>query len=85
MEFRIKNCNNITDGTLEITKGKLNIKFGINGTGKSTISRAIKYSIESPELLNQLTPFKLREIDTQHVPEIIPSEEIGSVLILRFK
>ena len=81
MEFRIKNCNNITDGTLEITKGKLNIKFGINGTGKSTISRAIKYSIESPELLNQLTPFKLREIDTQHVPEIIPSEEIGSVLI----
>lgn len=31
---KISNCNNIKTGTIEIEKGKLNIKYGINGTGK---------------------------------------------------
>ena len=48
MEIIIKNCNNIDSGKIEISNNKLNIKFGINGTGKSTITKAIKYSIDSP-------------------------------------
>ena len=51
MELIITNCNNIDSGKIEITNNKLNIKFGINGTGKSTITRAIKYGIDSPERL----------------------------------
>ena len=61
MELTIKNCNNIDSGKIVITNGKLNIKFGINGTGKSTITRAIKYKIDSPELLKELLPFKYRK------------------------
>lgn len=81
MELTIKNCNNIDNGKIEINKNKLNIKFGINGTGKSTITRAIKYSVDSPELLKDLIPFKYRNSDIEIVPEIIINEEIKSVLI----
>lgn len=40
-EVNISNCNNIRSGSIKIEKEKLNIKYGINGTGKTTISRAI--------------------------------------------
>lgn len=81
MEIKIKKCNNIDSGKIEITSNKLNIKFGINGTGKSTITRAIKYSIDSPEQLKELIPFKHRQTETDVIPEINISEEIKSVLI----
>lgn len=81
MELIITNCNNIDSGKIEITNNKLNIKFGINGTGKSTITRAIKYSIDSPELLKELIPFKHRNSEVEIVPEISMNEEIKSVLI----
>lgn len=81
MELTIKNCNNIDSGKIEITKNKLNMKFGINGTGKSTLTRAIKYNIDSPELLKELVPFKHRNSETEVVPEITTSEDLNSVLI----
>ncbi|WP_111308020.1 AAA family ATPase [Confluentibacter sediminis] len=81
MQLTITNCNNIDSGKIEITNNKLNIKFGINGTGKSTIARAIKYAIDSPQLLNELIPFKHRNSEIQVIPEITISEEIKSVLI----
>jgi ABC-type Mn2+/Zn2+ transport system ATPase subunit len=81
MELTITNCNNIDSGKIEITKNKLNIKFGINGTGKSTITRAIKYRIDSPELLKELIPFKHRNSEIEVIPEIDIDEEINSVLI----
>ncbi len=81
MELTITNCNNIDSGKIEITRNKLNIKFGINGTGKSTITRAIKYAIDSPQLLNELIPFKYRNLEIPVVPEITIDEEIKSVLI----
>jgi ABC-type Mn2+/Zn2+ transport system ATPase subunit len=81
MELKIKNCNNIEDGKIEITKNKLNIKFGINGTGKSTITRAIKYSIESPERLKELTPFKHRALEVEIIPELTISDQISSIHI----
>ena len=42
MNITIKNCNNIKEGNISIEKNKLNIKYGINGTGKSTIASAIE-------------------------------------------
>lgn len=81
MELTITNCNNIDSGKIEIINNKLNIKFGINGTGKSTITRAIKYGIDSPELLKELIPFKHRNSKVEVVPEITMNEEIKSVLI----
>ncbi len=41
MKIEIKNCNNIDSGEFDIIEGCLNIKYAINGTGKSTISKAI--------------------------------------------
>lgn len=81
MELTITNCNNIDSGKIEITNNKLNIKFGINGTGKSTITRAIKYAIDSPQLLTELIPFKHRQSEIKVVPEITINEEVKSVLI----
>lgn len=81
MELTITNCNNIDRGKIEVSNNKLNIKFGINGTGKSTITRAIKYAIDSPELLKELIPFKHRNLEIEVVPKITMNEEIKSVLI----
>lgn len=81
MKLTIKNCNNIESGEIEITKNKLNIKFGTNGTGKSTITRAIKYSIDSPERLKELIPFKYRKKNIHVEPTIVIDEEINNVLI----
>ena len=57
MKITIKNCNNIKSGEIEIVKSKLNIKYGANGTGKSTIAKAIQYKIEGGKRLKELTPF----------------------------
>ena len=57
MKITIKNCNNIKSGEIEIVKSKLNIKYGANGTGKSTIAKAIHYKIEGGKRLKELTPF----------------------------
>ena len=81
MDFTIKNCNNIDNGTVNVTKTKLNIKFGINGTGKSTIAKAIKYSIESPDKLKELTPFKLQNAETEQKPEVTKPDDVTSVFI----
>ncbi|WP_069660251.1 AAA family ATPase [Arcticibacter eurypsychrophilus] len=81
MEFVIKNCNNIDEGKIILTKNILNIRYGINGTGKSTISKAIKFGSEDQSQLVQLTPFKLIDTDTTVIPEVICPEEINTVLI----
>lgn len=42
MEISINNLGAITKGKIEIKENKLNIKYGINGIGKSTLSKGIK-------------------------------------------
>jgi hypothetical protein len=81
MEIKITHCNNIETGEIKISNNKLNIKFGINGTGKSTITRAIKYNTETPEKLKELIPFKHRGGEIEIIPKVETSEEIKSVLI----
>lgn len=71
MEIQIKNCNNIKEGKISIEKNKLNIKYGINGTGKSTIALAI----EKKDNLSFLKPFGSLE-----EPCIACSEEISKVV-----
>ncbi len=41
MNIELKNCNNIDFASISLTQNKLNIKLAPNGTGKSTIARAI--------------------------------------------
>jgi len=61
----IENCNNIKNGQITIRENKLNILFGRNGTGKSTIAQAID-SFTKGKSLDALTPYG----DSSQVPSI---------------
>ena len=59
----------------------LNIKYGPNGLGKSTISDAILASVANNGTLQDLKPFKYRAMVGQHDPVVYGAENIGSVLV----
>lgn len=84
MEITINNCNNIDNGVITIKPNTLNIKYGINGTGKTTISRAIKYALipDENEDLSNLRPFKhVSSINPEHSPTVKGFENITNVAI----
>ncbi len=82
MKIIFKNCNNINQGEIQIEQGKLNIKYGANGTGKSTIATAIERKISNEATLVDLLPFKLRQDNPQNlVPEVDGLAGIGSIRI----
>lgn len=72
MEISIRNCNNITSACVTINPNQLNIKFAPNGTGKSTISKAIQFASANDENgLASLLPFRLRENNPSGIkPEV---------------
>ncbi|MBU2870381.1 AAA family ATPase [Colwellia sp. E2M01] len=68
MDIQIQNCNNITLADVTIAQNKLNIRFAPNGTGKSTISRAIQFAATSDEAaLSSLLPFKFRDENPDNI------------------
>ncbi|MCI1958910.1 MAG: hypothetical protein LKJ25_04705 [Clostridia bacterium] len=65
----IKNCNCIKKVNLGIQKETLNIKFGINGTGKSTIGLAIKAKVSNDENeLKKLLPYNSDNNNPEQCP-----------------
>lgn len=81
MNISIYNCNNIDKGDILIETGKLNIKFAVNGTGKSTIVKAISAKVLGEDL-DFLKPFDL--IDNEgnvKKPEVMISEKIKKVAV----
>ena len=72
---KIQNCNNIANGELTICPNKLNILFGRNGTGKSTIAKAISFASQGKELtefapygsINEEAPPKIEGMDLDSV------------------
>lgn len=55
------NCKNFDSATFCIERGKLNIKYAPNGTGKSSISEGIRCAIkEDTALLEAIVPFKYK-------------------------
>lgn len=86
MDIKIINCNNIDEGNIKLIKGRLNIKYAINGTGKSTIAKAIEATITDDESkMKELLPFKYYEMDSECGPKIICSEAFNSVAIFNEK
>ena len=75
--IKIQNCNNITSGEIEICADKLNILFGRNGTGKSTIARAI-YLASQSKPLTELAPYG--SVSEEATPSI-EGVETGGVAI----
>lgn len=74
-QIKIENCNNIAEGELTIEDGKLNILYGINGTGKTTIAKAIEFSKE-PQKIEELQSFF-----TENSASVSISPEIGKILV----
>ena len=70
MNFKISNCNNIDSADINIEENMLNIKYAMNGTGKSTIGKAIEGSN-----LSKLVPF-----GTNNQPNIDSDKPIKAVL-----
>lgn len=72
MEIEIHNCNNIKSGKITLEEKCLNIKYGMNGTGKSTIAKAIKNrdNLKSLKTFGDLT-----------VPQINMNQKLNNVLI----
>ena len=81
MNIEIKNCKNIDAASISIAEGKLNIKFAPNGTGKSTIARAITLGISENSDLGELMPFKLRKDNPENKqPEVNGLNSIQQVM-----
>lgn len=82
MNISINNCNNIDKATIAIVENTLNIKFGINGTGKSTLSRAIHLKCTDEKKLNTLLPFKYLENNPENItPSVEGIENIETVSV----
>jgi energy-coupling factor transporter ATP-binding protein EcfA2 len=77
MIIKIKNCNSIDNAELSIEENKLNIRYAMNGTGKSTIARAIQLHIDAASDLKDLIPFKyLTSTNSGEMPSV---DGLGSV------
>lgn len=86
MNVEIKNCNNIDSGNISIVENKLNVKFAPNGTGKSTIARAIILGSTDGSKLDELLPFKLRDANQENKkPEVIGLDCLQSVMCFNEK
>lgn len=81
--IRFTDCGNIESGEIEIHLKRLNIKYGANGTGKSTIAKAIlsNSSSEHSGLRDELLPFKLRSSTTDRFPKVVGVSEFQNVKV----
>ena len=84
MNTYIRNCNNIVDADVSITAEKLNVKYAINGSGKSTIAKVIKaFSLHDEELIENLTPYKfIGSSRHENKPSIIELPENVNIVVL---
>lgn len=83
MEITIRNCKNIDSSTINIQPEKLNIKYAINGTGKSTIAQVIDYIANNKDL-SDFIPYKYLQEDPitdNHAPFAELSTPINKVAI----
>lgn len=83
MKINIKNCNNIDEANISVEIGRLNIKYGANGTGKSTIAKAIELTSKKPIDLSSLTQFKFRSLpeEERKIPSIEGIEAFKSISV----
>jgi hypothetical protein len=85
MLVKLERCNNIESGSVELVEQTLNLKYAVNGSGKTTVARAILASIRErlglePNALTALTPFKYRK-DASVKPEVTGTETIEAVRV----
>ena len=79
----IKDCNSITEAQITLRRGSLNIKYGPNGIGKSTIAHALALNAQGEDALRDLLPFKYRQSGSGSgkAPAVVGADEIKNVLV----
>ncbi|MBO1758663.1 MULTISPECIES: AAA family ATPase [Dermacoccus] len=77
----IENCNSIVHAKIVIKRESLNIKYGPNGVGKSTIAHALLLNSEGSDALHELTPFKYRGAKQTVEPSVAGADDIKTVLV----
>lgn len=77
----ITDCNSIAEARITLRRESLNIKYGPNGTGKSTIARALVLNAQGADALRVLLPFKYRQGKSGKAPAIAGADEIKNVLV----
>jgi hypothetical protein len=77
----ITHCNSISEALISLRRAALNIKYGPNGIGKSTIARALSLNAQGEDALRRLLPFKYRQGDTEKEPTVVGADEIKKVLV----
>ncbi|TPM92595.1 AAA family ATPase [Mesorhizobium sp. B2-1-3A] len=80
-QIKIENCNSIDCADIVIKKGSLNIKYGPNGLGKSTVAKAIVSQARNDGTLQDLAPFKGRGKVGSGQPKVGGIEGIASALV----
>lgn len=86
MRINIKNCNNIDSGYIDLNENELNVKYAINGTGKSTISKALEASIKHNDSeMKSLLPFKYYDNQESISPEVVGTDEFKNIAIFNEK
>ena len=86
MRLKISNCNNIDNGEFDIVEGRLNIKYALNGTGKSTISKTIEaFVTNDQEKKHSLLPFKYYTNGEENSPKLEGYDQFTKVAIFNEK
>lgn len=75
MEIKIENLGVISEGKINIDRNKVNIKYGINGSGKSTVSKGIELFAGGEDLGS------LRTHGSEVNPTVSFSENISKVIV----
>ena len=75
MKINIKDLGIITEGEIEIEKNNINIYYGINGTGKSTIANGIEGYVRNTSLS------KLKKYGSNNEPYVNIDEDTNSVIV----
>lgn len=79
-KITIRDCNSIAEASIVLRPNALNIKYGPNGIGKSTIAKALRYRAEGEAKLEQLTPFIHRADKNGPRPSVTGADEITHVM-----
>ena len=77
----ITDCNSVAEAQITLRRESLNIKYGANGIGKSTIARALVLNAEGEGALQALLPFKYRRGASATAPTVVGADEIKKVLV----
>lgn len=82
IQIEVKNCNNLDSAIILLEQQKLNIKFAPNGTGKSTIAKAVLLGSKGDmSLLSELMPFKLKNENPDNIqPEVKGLETLNNIM-----